>query len=59
MPYLHLPVQSGSNVVLKKMNRKYTTEFYLDIIDKYRKLNIHEQPTHIVYRLIQIRTKST
>ena len=37
MPYLHLPVQSGSNVVLKKMNRKYTAEFYLDIIDKYRK----------------------
>ena len=36
MPYLHLPVQSGSNVVLKKMNRKYTAEFYLDIIDKYR-----------------------
>ena len=37
MPYLHLPVQSGSNIVLKKMNRKYTAEFYLDIIDKYRK----------------------
>ena len=37
MPYLHLPVQSGSDIILKKMNRKYTAEFYLNIIDKYRK----------------------
>lgn len=36
MPYLHLPVQSGSNAILKKMNRKYTREFYLDIIRRYR-----------------------
>ena len=35
-PYLHLPIQSGSNVILKKMNRKYTTEFYLNIINKFR-----------------------
>lgn len=29
---LHLPIQSGNNEVLKKMNRKYTREHYLDII---------------------------
>ena len=37
MPYLHLPVQSGSDAILKKMNRKYTSEFYLDIITRFKK----------------------
>ena len=32
MPFLHLPIQSGSNAVLKKMNRKHTREKYLEII---------------------------
>ena len=36
-PYLHLPVQSGSDVILKNMNRKYTAKDYLSIIDKIRK----------------------
>ena len=38
MPYLHLPVQSGSADVLKRMNRKHTPEHYLDIITRLRKV---------------------
>lgn len=37
MPYLHLPVQSGSNKVLKAMNRKHTAQSYLDILQRIRK----------------------
>lgn len=36
MPYLHLPIQSGSDAVLKRMNRKHTGEFYLDILARLR-----------------------
>jgi len=36
--YLHLPVQSGSDRILKAMNRGYTRKFYLDLVDKYRKI---------------------
>ena len=36
MPYLHLPVQSGSNRILKAMNRSHTAEAYLAIIEKAR-----------------------
>ncbi len=36
MPYLHLPVQSGSDRILKAMNRKHTAEAYLRIIDRLR-----------------------
>ena len=39
MPLIHLPVQSGSNKILKNMNRKHTTEEYLNIIDKLKKAN--------------------
>ena len=34
--YLHVPIQSGSNMVLKNMNRGYTRESYLDLIRKAR-----------------------
>jgi len=36
MPYLHLPVQSGSNRILKSMNRSHTAETYLATIEKMR-----------------------
>jgi tRNA-2-methylthio-N6-dimethylallyladenosine synthase len=36
MPYLHLPVQSGSDRVLRAMNRSHTTETYLRTIEKMR-----------------------
>jgi tRNA-2-methylthio-N6-dimethylallyladenosine synthase len=37
MPYLHLPVQSGSNRILRAMNRSHTAETYLAILDKMSK----------------------
>ena len=39
MPLLHLPVQSGSNSILKTMNRKHTIENYLLIYKKLKKIN--------------------
>ena len=39
IPFLHLPVQSGSDRILKLMNRKHNVKYYLDIIEKLRIIN--------------------
>jgi tRNA-2-methylthio-N6-dimethylallyladenosine synthase len=36
MPFLHLPIQSGSNRILQAMNRKHTRETYFELIAKFR-----------------------
>lgn len=37
MPYIHLPLQSGSNEILKKMGRRYTKEEYITLYQKIKK----------------------
>lgn len=39
MPYLHLPIQSGSDTILKKMNRRHTSGDYLRIVEKLKEAN--------------------
>lgn len=39
MPYLHLPIQSGSDSILKAMNRRHNSSQYLDIIERLREAN--------------------
>jgi tRNA-2-methylthio-N6-dimethylallyladenosine synthase len=39
MPYLHLPIQSGSDEVLKRMNRRHTRGDYLTVVEKLKKAN--------------------
>ncbi len=39
MPHIHLPVQSGSNKILKSMNRKHKIEDYKKIVEKLKKIN--------------------
>ena len=36
MPFLHLPIQSGSDNILKKMNRKHSRKKYIEVIDKLK-----------------------
>ena len=36
-PHLHLPMQSGSTRILEKMNRRYTKEHYLNLVEKIRR----------------------
>lgn len=36
MPYLHLPVQSGSDKILKRMNRSHTAQSYIELIERIR-----------------------
>jgi tRNA-2-methylthio-N6-dimethylallyladenosine synthase len=38
MPYLHLPVQSGSNRILKAMNRSHSADSYLRLIERFREV---------------------
>ena len=39
MPFIHLPIQSGSNKILKMMNRKHTVEEYINIYETLKKIN--------------------
>jgi len=39
VPFLHLPIQSGSDKILKSMNRKHTKKYYLSIIESLKKIN--------------------
>jgi len=39
MPFVHLPIQSGSNKILKLMNRKHTVEKFIEIYEKLKKIN--------------------
>ena len=39
MPFLHLPVQSGSDKILKSMNRKHNRKYYLSVIEKLKNVN--------------------
>ncbi len=38
MPYIHLPLQSGSNSILAKMGRRYTKESYMALVDKLKEI---------------------
>ena len=39
MPFLHLPIQSGSDRILKLMNRKHNVQYYLNVIEKLKNIN--------------------
>ncbi len=39
MPFVHLPIQSGSDKILKLMNRKHSVEYYLNVYKKLKSIN--------------------
>ena len=39
MPFIHLPIQSGSNKILNLMNRKHKVEDYIDVYERLKKIN--------------------
>jgi len=39
VPFIHLPIQSGSNKILKLMNRKHNVKYYLSVYEKLKKIN--------------------
>ena len=39
MPFLHLPIQSGSDKILQSMNRKHDRKYYMTVIEKLKKIN--------------------
>ena len=39
--FIHIPVQAGSNTVLKNMKREYTVESFIDIVDKFRAVHLN------------------
>ena len=39
MPFLHLPIQSGSNKILQSMNRKHDRDYYISVIEKLKQAN--------------------
>ena len=48
MPYVHLPVQSGSNKILKLMGRRYTKESYIELYSKLRSIKDVSITTDII-----------
>ena len=45
MPYLHLPVQAGSDRILRAMNRKHGRQKYFDLIDRIRACLLYTSPS--------------
>ena len=57
MPLLHLPIQSGSNKILKEMNRKHSVEDYIEKIEKLKQKNQILNFQVILLLLIQVKQK--
>ncbi len=57
MPYLHLPVQSGSNRILKAMNRSHTVETYLAILEQGARRPPRHRPVRRLHRRLPRRDR--